>query len=108
MSSTNSRIGDWLGISPPAADLEVLRVVESRLDPLAIERLVANGLDPGEIDVAIIPKRRLRRRRRNQEKLTVDESDRAIGLIRVLAITEEVHGGREQALAWLRRPLDRF
>ncbi len=57
MSSANSRIGDWLGMPPPAAELDVLRVIEIRLDPLAVERLVAAGLDPDEIDAAIIPKR---------------------------------------------------
>ncbi len=38
------------------------------------------------------------------KKLTVEESDRVLRLVRALSLAESVYGGRERALAWLRRP----
>jgi putative toxin-antitoxin system antitoxin component (TIGR02293 family) len=40
--------------------------------------------------------------------LTIDESDRAVRLARVVAQTESVFGNKDKALAWLRQPMKRF
>ncbi len=34
----------------------------------------------------------------------MEETDRVLRVVRVLSSAEEVYGGRERALAWLRRP----
>jgi len=103
MNAANTLIGSWLGLSPPATEVEILRIVEGRLAPSIIKRLVALGLERPEIDAVIIPSRTLQHRRSRREKPTVEESDRVLRVIRVLSLAETVYGSRGRALSWLRR-----
>jgi putative toxin-antitoxin system antitoxin component (TIGR02293 family) len=103
MHAANVQIGEWLGVKAPATDAEILGIVEERLAPAVIKRLIALGLERTEVDAIIIPQRTLQHRRSRREKLTVEESDRVLRAIRVLARTEAVYGSRERALEWLRR-----
>lgn len=98
------QMGDWLGRQPPVTETEMLRIVEGQLAPAVIKRLVSLGLQRSEIDAAIIPLRTVQHRRSRREKLTVEESDRVLRVIRVLSLAESVYGSRERALAWLRNP----
>lgn len=102
MDLVNVQIGDWLGMQPPATETEILQIVERQLAPSVVKRLVALGLQRSEIDQAIIPLRTLQHRRSRREKLTVEESDRVMRLIRILSSAEAVYGSRERALTWLR------
>jgi putative toxin-antitoxin system antitoxin component (TIGR02293 family) len=104
MNAANAQIGDWLGLRPPATEGEILRIVEGRLAPSVIQRLTALGLERTEIDAVVIPSRTLQHRRSRREKLTVEESDRVLRVIRVLSLAESVYESRERALAWLRKP----
>ncbi len=104
MNSANAHIGEWLGLQPPATESEILRIVEGRLAPSVIKRLGALGLERTEIDTVVIPSRTLQHRRSRREKLTVEESDRVLRVIRVLSLAESVYGSRERALSWLRKP----
>jgi len=104
MNAANTQIGHWLGLQPPATEGEILRIVEGRMAPSVVKRLVALGLERSEIDKVVIPSRTLQHRRSRREKLTVEESDRVLRLIRVLSLAETVYGSRELALAWLRKP----
>jgi putative toxin-antitoxin system antitoxin component (TIGR02293 family) len=108
MSAANVQIGDWLGVKPPATDSDVLRLVEGRLATSVIKRLMGLGLERSEIDEAIIPARTLQHRRSRREKLTMEESDRVLRMIRTLSSAEEIYGSRERALAWMRRPQPRL
>jgi putative toxin-antitoxin system antitoxin component (TIGR02293 family) len=108
MNASNAQIGDWLGLRSPATESEILRIVEGRLAPSVIKRLSVLGLERAEIDAVVIPSRTLQHRRSRREKLTVEESDRVLRVIRVLSLTESVYGSRERALAWLRRPHPRL
>jgi putative toxin-antitoxin system antitoxin component (TIGR02293 family) len=103
MNVARVQIGDWLGLRAPAAELDILRIVEGRLAPSAINRLAALGLERAEIDATVIPSRTLQHRRSRREKLTIEESDRVLRVVRVLSSAEAVYGSRERALAWLRR-----
>jgi putative toxin-antitoxin system antitoxin component (TIGR02293 family) len=103
MNAANVQIGEWLGVKAPATDAEILGIVERQLAPAVIKRLIALGLARTEVDAIIIPQRTLQHRRSRREKLTVEESDRVLRAIRVLARAEAVYGSRERALAWLRR-----
>jgi putative toxin-antitoxin system antitoxin component (TIGR02293 family) len=103
MNAANVQIGEWLGVKAPATDAEILGIVERQLAPAVIKRLIALGLERTEVDAIIIPQRTLQHRRSRREKLTVEESDRVLRAIRVLARTEAVYGSRERALGWLRR-----
>ena len=104
MNTANTQIGDWLGLRPPATEHEILRIVEGGLAPSVIKRLAVLGLERLEIDAVVIPSRTLQHRRSRREKLTVEESDRVLRVIRVLSLAESVYGSRERALAWLRKP----
>ena len=106
--AANVQIGDWLGVGVPASESDILRVVEGRLAPSVIERLTALGLERPEIYEAVIPARTLQHRRTRREKLTLEESDRVLRMVRVLAGAETVYGDRERGLAWLRRPNSRL
>ena len=103
MNAANTHIGDWLGLHPLATEDDILRIVEGRLAPSVIKRLAALGLERSEIDAVVIPSRTLQHRRSRREKLTIEESDRVMRLIRALSLAESVYGGRERALAWLRK-----
>ena len=103
MSAATVQIGSWLGVLPPATETDVLRIVEERLSPSIIPRLSAMGLERSEIDSLIIPSRTLQHRRSRRERLTVEESDHVLRLVRVLSAAEAVYGSRERALGWLRR-----
>jgi putative toxin-antitoxin system antitoxin component (TIGR02293 family) len=108
MNAVNAQIGDWLGLQSPATEGEILRIVEGRLAPSVIKRLNALGLERSEIDTIVIPSRTLQHRRSRREKLTVEESDRVLRVIRVLSLTESIYGSRERALDWLRKPHPRL
>lgn len=103
MNAAYAQIGEWLGVQPPTTETEILRIVEGRLAPAIIKRLISLGLEPSEIDAIIIPQRALQQRRSRREKLTVEESDRVLRTIRVLSLAESVYGSRQRALAWLRK-----
>jgi putative toxin-antitoxin system antitoxin component (TIGR02293 family) len=103
MNTANVQIGDWLGVPPPATESEILRIVEGRLAPSIINRLVDLGLERPEIDATIIPRRTLQHRRSRREKLTIEETDRVLRVIRALSLAESVYATRERALSWLRR-----
>lgn len=102
MNTANSQIGDWLGLPAPATEAEMLCIVEGKLAPTVIKRLISLGLQRSEVDKVIIPLRTLQHRRSRREKLTVEESDRVLRVIGVLALAESVYGSRAHALAWLR------
>lgn len=100
----NLQIGSWLGRKPPATDDDLLRIVEERLAPAVISRLIHLGLERSEIDATVIPLRTLQHRRSRREKLTIEESDRVVRVIRTVSLAELVYGSRELALEWLRKP----
>ena len=108
MNAANAQIGEWLGLQSSATEGEILRIVEGRLAPSVIKRLHALGLERSEIDAVVIPSRTLQHRRSRREKLTVEESDRVLRVIRVLSLTESIYGSRERALGWLRKPHPRL
>lgn len=108
MSVLHQQIADWLGVQPMRTEGQVLQIVEQQLPTSAIKRLLALGLTRPEVDALIIPLRTLQHRRSRREKLTVEESDRVLRLVRLLSQAETVYGSRERAFAWLRHPLLRL
>ena len=108
MNAANAQIGDWLGLESPATEGDLLRIVEGRLAPSVIKRLSTLGLERSEIDAVVIPSRTLQHRRSRREKLTVEESDRVLRVIRVLSLTESIYASRQRALEWLRKPNPRL
>jgi putative toxin-antitoxin system antitoxin component (TIGR02293 family) len=86
----------------------VLARVEERFEPSIIDRLLQLGFERSELDSIVIPSRTLQHRRSRKERLTVEESDRIVRLLRILRLTEEVYASRERALQWLRTPKARL
>jgi len=103
MSVLHQQIGEWLGVSVPHTEQQMLEIVERQLPTTSIKRLIALGVTRSEIDTLVIPLRTLQHRRSRREKLTVEESDRVLRVARLLSQAESVYGSRERALAWLRR-----
>jgi len=95
-------------VRAPETEQQVLELIERRLPPSSINRLLALGLTRSEVDGLVIPLRTLQHRRSRREKLTVEESDRVLRVVRLLSQTESVYDSRERALAWLRRPHPRL
>jgi putative toxin-antitoxin system antitoxin component (TIGR02293 family) len=71
----------------------------------ALKGLALAGLSEQEIERFVIPQRTRRHRAERNERLTVEESDRAVRLLRVQTLAEETFGSHERANRWLRRSL---
>jgi putative toxin-antitoxin system antitoxin component (TIGR02293 family) len=85
------------------ADLAL--AVRNRLPLAALKGLSQAGLTEQEIERFVIPQRTRRHRADKEQPLTVDESDRAVRLLRMQTIAEETFGDTAKANRWLRRPL---
>jgi len=75
--------------------------------PATIITVLADRLTMHRTEVAKrlgIPQRTLTRRLSRESLLTVDESDRAARMARIIALTTEILGANEKASSWLRTP----
>jgi putative toxin-antitoxin system antitoxin component (TIGR02293 family) len=88
-------------------DADLAGLAQERIDVDVIERLSARGLKADEL-AFIIPRRTLTHRRQQHERLSTEESDRAIRLARIIAQANTAFGSNEKALSWLRTPQKRF
>ena len=75
--------------------------------------LLAHGLTRDEFHLIVIPQRTFRHRTERLhkglgERLSADESDKALRAARVLALSEKVFASRDKALSWMRQPKKRF
>lgn len=84
---------------------DLAQVVQARIPLAALRGLVQAGLSEQEIDALVIPQRTRRHRAEKRQPLTVDESDRAVRLLRIQSLAEETFGDAEKANLWLRRGL---
>ncbi len=94
--------------TPIDSDAALAELIEHRLPVDTVDRLLAYGVAPKEIAEIVIPPRTLSHRRVRKEPLSVEESDRAARLARVLALSESVWRSPERGLAWLRKRLKKF
>jgi putative toxin-antitoxin system antitoxin component (TIGR02293 family) len=85
------------------ADLAL--AVRKRLPLSTLKGLTQAGLSEHEIEMFVIPQRTRRHRAEKRQPLTVDESDRAVRLLRIQTLAEDTFGDKEKANRWLRRPL---
>jgi putative toxin-antitoxin system antitoxin component (TIGR02293 family) len=83
-------------------------IVRRRLPLAALKGLSQAGLSEQEIERFVIPQRTRRQRQEKNQPLTVDESDRAVRLVRIQTIAEETFGDHDKAKLWLRKPLTAF
>ncbi|RZZ86652.1 DUF2384 domain-containing protein [Pseudoxanthomonas winnipegensis] len=85
------------------ADLALL--VRHRLPLLALRGLTQAGISEQEIERFVIPQRTRRHRAEKAQPLTVEESDRAVRLLRIQTLAEDTFKDTQKAHLWLRRPL---
>jgi putative toxin-antitoxin system antitoxin component (TIGR02293 family) len=85
------------------ADLAL--AVRRRLPLVALKGLAQAGLTEQEIERFVIPQRTRRHRADKKQPLTIEESDRAVRLLRIQTVAEDAFGSKEKANIWLRRPL---
>lgn len=69
-----------------------------------VERLLELGYEKAEIYAIVAPRRTLDRRIKNDELLTIAESDRVQRLERVMENAIRVFANADKANIWLRRP----
>jgi putative toxin-antitoxin system antitoxin component (TIGR02293 family) len=79
--------------------------VRRRLPLVALKGLAQAGLTEQEIERFVIPQRTRRHRADKKQPLTIEESDRAVRLVRTQTLAEDTFGSKEKANVWLRRPL---
>jgi putative toxin-antitoxin system antitoxin component (TIGR02293 family) len=103
-----AKLGALLGLaSPLQSEEELAHSIPLRIDIAVLDNLLQEGLSNKELTM-VLPLRTLSHRRARQQPLSPDESDRALRIARLVALSEVVFGSREKALHWLRKPLRRF
>jgi putative toxin-antitoxin system antitoxin component (TIGR02293 family) len=102
------RVETKLGVNPLRSDRDLARLVEQRLPLTSVDSLAKHGMTDEEIYRLIVPRRTLVHRKSRLERLTHDESDRAVRIARIASLAEEVFGEDEKAARWLRKPKSRF
>lgn len=73
-------------------------------DVAVLDELLAHGFDQEELFHLVVPRRTLARRRQTGERLSPEESDRAVRLARITSLAERVFGEAAKAHDWLRKP----
>ncbi|WP_028209043.1 antitoxin Xre/MbcA/ParS toxin-binding domain-containing protein [Paraburkholderia nodosa] len=89
------------------SDNDLAALATQRIGVEVLDRLGEHGLKAEE-HLFTIPRRTLLHRRQKGERLSTDESDKAIRLARIVAQTETVSGSQEKAMNWLRDGKERF
>lgn len=88
-------------------ETDLAELASERVAVEVIDRLTAQGLKADEL-AFIIPRRTLTHRRQQHERLSTEESDRAIRLARILSQAVATFGSAPKAMHWLRNPQKRF
>lgn len=87
----------------PKSEVALAATVRNGLSPQVLKHLASVGMRPDDL-AFIIPARTLSHRIAKGERLTVEESDRALRLARIVAIADIAFGERAKALEWLAAP----
>jgi putative toxin-antitoxin system antitoxin component (TIGR02293 family) len=109
MSATVEEVARKLGGEPVLqgfirSQAELAAAVRKGLPLAVLKGLILAGLSEAEVEKFVLPARTRRHRLAKAQNLTVDESDRAVRLLRVQTLAEDVFGADKAAL-WLRRTL---
>jgi len=103
-----SLTGGKLGMPKVQTGEDLASLVDKRLPATAIKALVRNGLSDAEVYALIVPRRTLAHRIAKRQPLSKQESDKAVRVARITAMTEDIFGEPERAWRWLRKPKPRF
>lgn len=86
----------------------VVRLIEERLPTSVVEGLRKLGLTDDEIYTLVLPRRTLTHRLARRERLSREESDRVVRIVRVATFGERVFGERDRFWRWFRAPKRQF
>lgn len=86
-----------------SSEADLVKIVEAGLPVRVMDKLKQGGRFTDKELRNVIPPRTLRHRRDKRERLTAEESDRAVRLLRVQALADAAFGDAEKADKWLRR-----
>lgn len=98
---------DLLGIAL-LSEQQMVSLIESHLPLETLSRLEQHGLSRDEVFLLIINPRTLKHRRSKRQALSLEESERAVRVSRILATAQATLGDDKVALDWLRKPKRRF
>ena len=87
------------------SDADMAVAVDKGFTAKTIDALRSRGVSDREVDNLIINPRTLSHRRANRSKVTVEESDRAAGVARAVALAEKTFANRDKAHRWLHKHL---
>ncbi len=104
---TNLSIRSLIGISPQS-EFDLAEIVEQGIPTDSLAYLRHQGLTFTEVSSIIISPRTLKHRRARGEKLSNEETERAVRVGRVLSQADLVFGSHDKALLWLRTPDERL
>ena len=96
-----------IGISPQS-EFDLAEIVEKGIPTESIAYLRHNGLTFSEVSAIVISPRTLKHRKARGEKLSNEETERAVRVGRVLGQADLVFGSHDKALLWLRTPDERL
>ena len=94
--------------SSPQSEFDLAEIVEQGIPTDSIAYLRHQGLTFTEVSSIIISPRTLKHRRARGEKLSNEETERAVRVGRVLSQADLVFGSHDKALLWLRTPDERL
>jgi putative toxin-antitoxin system antitoxin component (TIGR02293 family) len=77
---------------------------ETGADTTILDELTAHGFSSDELFELVVPRRTLARRKLAGQRLSLEETDRAVRLARITAMAERVFGDDAKAHHWLREP----
>jgi putative toxin-antitoxin system antitoxin component (TIGR02293 family) len=86
---------------PLNSETDVMAAVQARLPSGVLSFVKSLGVTQDEIASLIIKQEEPQ----PAERLTVDQSDRVVRVLRLIADASDVFGDRAKAFVWLRRPL---
>jgi len=98
------RLKEMLAADQLASEHDIARLVEARLPVRALDALRTAGMADEEIYSFVLPRRTLSHRTAKRERLSVEESDRVIRILRVTALGENVFGEPARFWRWFRAP----
>jgi putative toxin-antitoxin system antitoxin component (TIGR02293 family) len=85
------------------------RDVERGVPLAAIDEFASrSGIPAKELIDVVIPPRTLKHRRQRGTPLSMVESDRLAGIVRIYELALKVYGNREDAVEWFRGSMRRF
>ena len=84
---------------------DLVRLITGGLPLDTLRAIASSGISRQELQVYVIPQRTFDHRAKKKQPLTVEESDRAVRLVRIQALAEETFDDHEKASRWLRRGL---